>query len=69
MSRLHKFLHIFTSGTHRDNLTMFTGHAPGEAFAACPDDVAAEICVDARLDERDIGLSEGRTRRVEGAEP
>lgn len=57
------------SGTLRENLTMFTDEASDsditEALqAACIDDVAAEIGLDAELGERGVGLSEGQAQRV-----
>ncbi len=57
------------SGTLRENLTMFTDEASDtdieEALkAACIDDIAAEIGLDAELGERGVGLSEGQAQRV-----
>ena len=57
------------SGTLRENLTMFTDEVSDtdikEALkAACIDDVAAEIGLDAELGERGVGLSEGQAQRV-----
>ena len=57
------------SGTLRSNLTMFTDSASDEDIqkalkAACIDDLAREIGLDAVLGERGIGLSEGQAQRV-----
>ena len=57
------------SGTLRENLTMFTDDATDveidEALrAACIDDMAAEIGLDAELGERGVGISEGQAQRV-----
>lgn len=57
------------SGTLRENLIMFTdGASEGqirEALqAACIDDLAAEIGLDAELGERGVGISEGQAQRV-----
>ncbi len=57
------------SGTLRENLTMFTDDATdteiGQALkAACIDDMAAEIGLDAELGERGVGISEGQAQRV-----
>ena len=57
------------SGTLRENLVMFTDEATeaqiDEALrAACIDDLAAEIGLDAELGERGVGISEGQAQRV-----
>lgn len=57
------------SGTLRENLTMFTETATdsdiNEALqAACIDDLAAEVGLDAELGERGNGISEGQAQRV-----
>ncbi len=57
------------SGTLRENLTMFTDEATEEQIdealrAACIDDLAAEIGLDAELGERGVGISEGQAQRV-----
>lgn len=57
------------SGTLRENLTMFTDEATAEQIdealrAACIDDLAAEIGLDAELGERGVGISEGQAQRV-----
>ena len=57
------------SGTLRDNLTMFTDEVSeiqikDALAAACIDDVADEIGLDAELGERGVGLSEGQAQRV-----
>ena len=57
------------SGTLRENLTMFTDAASeaeiaAAVHAACLDDLAAEIGMDAKLGERGVGLSEGQAQRV-----
>ncbi len=57
------------SGTLRENLIMFTDEASEgqirEALqAACIDDLAAEVGLDAELGERGVGISEGQAQRV-----
>ncbi len=57
------------SGTLRENLTLFTDEASEEAIAAavkaaCIEDLTAEIGLDAALQERGGGLSEGQAQRV-----
>ena len=57
------------SGTLRENLIMFTDKASEEQIrealrAACIDDLAAEVGLDAELGERGVGISEGRAQRV-----
>ncbi len=57
------------SGTLRENLMMFTDQASEEQIdealrAACIDDLAAEIGLDAELGERGVGISEGQAQRV-----
>ena len=57
------------SGTLRENLTMFTDEASQEQIdealrAACIDDLAAEVGLDAELGERGVGISEGQAQRV-----
>ncbi len=57
------------SGTLRENLTMFTDDATdteiNEALrAACIDDLAAEVGLDAEIGERGVGISEGQAQRV-----
>ena len=57
------------SGTLRENLTMFTDEASEEQIrealrAACIDDLAEEMGLDAELGERGVGISEGQAQRV-----
>ena len=57
------------SGTLRENLMMFTDEASEDEIqealrAACIDDLAAEIGMDAEIGERGAGLSEGQAQRV-----
>lgn len=57
------------SGTLRENLLMFTDEATeediqGALYAACIDDLAAEVGLDAELGERGVGISEGQAQRV-----
>ena len=57
------------SGTLRENLTMFTDEATDAEIAeavraACIDDLAEEIGLDAELGERGVGISEGQAQRV-----
>ena len=57
------------SGTLRENLTMFTDDATDVEIdqalrAACIDDMAAEVGLDAELGERGVGISEGQAQRV-----
>lgn len=57
------------SGTLRENLMMFTDEASEEDIqqalrAACIDDLAAEVGLDAELAERGVGISEGQAQRV-----
>ncbi len=57
------------SGTLRENLLMFTDDASEKEIqealhAACIDDLAAEIGLDAELAERGVGISEGQAQRV-----
>ena len=57
------------SGTLRENLTMFTDEATEEQIqealrAACLEDLAGEIGLDAELGERGVGISEGQAQRV-----
>ena len=57
------------SGTLRENLTMFTDEASEERIeealrAACIDDLAAEVGLDAEIGERGVGISEGQAQRV-----
>ncbi len=57
------------SGTLRENLTMFTDEATDAEIdqalrAACIDDMAAEVGLDAELGERGVGISEGQAQRV-----
>ena len=57
------------SGTLRENLTMFTDNATDAEIdralrAACIDDMAAEVGLDAELGERGVGISEGQAQRV-----
>ncbi len=57
------------SGTLRENLVMFTDKVSEEQIrealsAACIDDLASEIGLDAELGERGVGISEGQAQRV-----
>ncbi len=57
------------SGTLRDNLLRFRPDATEEELnrailAACLEELASEVGLDARLGERGIGLSEGQAQRV-----
>ena len=57
------------SGTLRENLTMFTDDATDAEInqalqAACINDMAAEVGLDAELGERGVGISEGQAQRV-----
>ena len=57
------------SGTLRENLIMFTDNASEEQIceairAACIDDLATEVGLDAELGERGVGISEGQAQRV-----
>lgn len=57
------------SGTLRENLIMFTDDATDAEIdqalrAACIDDLAAEVGLDAELGERGVGISEGQAQRV-----
>lgn len=57
------------SGTLRENLIMFTDEASEEDIkqalhAACIDDLAADVGLDAELGERGVGISEGQAQRV-----
>lgn len=57
------------SGTLRENLLMFTDEASEQDIqeainAACIDDLAAEVGLDAELGERGVGISEGQAQRV-----
>ena len=57
------------SGTLRENLTMFTDAATDAEIstaihAACLDQVAADVGLEAVLGERGVGLSEGQAQRV-----
>ena len=57
------------SGTLRENLLMFTDEATDNDIqdalrAACIEDLAKEIGLDAELGERGVGLSEGQAQRV-----
>ena len=57
------------SGTLKENLLMFTDEASDQDIqealsAACIDDLAAEVGLDAELGERGVGISEGQAQRV-----
>lgn len=57
------------SGTLKENLIMFTDEASDQDIqealnAACIDDLAAEVGLDAELGERGVGISEGQAQRV-----
>ena len=57
------------SGTLRENVLMFTDTATDEEImtamrAACIDDLAEEVGLDAELGERGVGISEGQAQRV-----
>ena len=57
------------SGTLRDNITLFTDSPTEKQIdraikAACLEELAQEIGLNARLGERGVGLSEGQAQRV-----